>query len=137
VRLSLSQNGKTLAEVACDGPWILFRLPAGRYHLEALTEGKTASSNAYVPATGQGRIILRFPDLGGEMDAVILEILICRNQCEVICRLMRRIFSGKPSITHLLRTRVDPRQEEAAHRIAWAAVKRRYEKSGDLWIPRA
>ncbi|MFA5120404.1 ChaB family protein [Zavarzinia sp.] len=29
----------------------------------------------------------------------------------------------------------DPRQEEAAHRIAWAAVKRSYEKSGDDWVP--
>jgi cation transport regulator len=27
----------------------------------------------------------------------------------------------------------DPRQEEAAHRIAWAAVKRSYEKVGDSW----
>jgi hypothetical protein len=69
VHLSLSQNDKTLAEVACDGPWILFRLAAGRYRLEAQTEGKTTSSNAYVPASGQGRIILRFPDLGGEIGA--------------------------------------------------------------------
>jgi cation transport regulator len=30
----------------------------------------------------------------------------------------------------------DPRQEEAAHRIAWAAVKRRYLKDGDFWIER-
>jgi cation transport regulator len=30
----------------------------------------------------------------------------------------------------------DPRQEEAAHRIAWAAVKRQYVKSGGEWIPR-
>lgn len=29
--------------------------------------------------------------------------------------------------------RHDPRQEEAAFRIAWAAVKRRYEKVGDAW----
>ncbi len=29
----------------------------------------------------------------------------------------------------------DPRQEEAAHRIAWAAVKRVYEKCGDDWVP--
>jgi cation transport regulator len=29
----------------------------------------------------------------------------------------------------------DPRQEEAAHRIAWAAVKRSYEKHGDRWVP--
>ena len=28
----------------------------------------------------------------------------------------------------------DPRQEEAAHRIAWAAVKRAYEKVGDAWV---
>jgi cation transport regulator len=31
----------------------------------------------------------------------------------------------------------DPRQEEAAFRIAWAAVKRRYEKIGDSWEERA
>jgi len=30
--------------------------------------------------------------------------------------------------------RGDPRQEEAAHRIAWAAVKRRYVKVGDEWV---
>jgi cation transport regulator len=28
----------------------------------------------------------------------------------------------------------DPRQEEAAHRIAWASVKRSYVKSGTFWI---
>ena len=28
----------------------------------------------------------------------------------------------------------DPRQEEAAFRIAWAAVKREYEKVGDAWV---
>ena len=31
----------------------------------------------------------------------------------------------------------DPRQEEAAHRIAWAAVKRSYAKVGDQWVERA
>ena len=29
--------------------------------------------------------------------------------------------------------RGDPRQEEAAHRIAWAAVKRQYQKSDGQW----
>ena len=29
----------------------------------------------------------------------------------------------------------DIRQEEAAHRIAWAAVKRSYVKDGDHWVP--
>lgn len=28
----------------------------------------------------------------------------------------------------------DPRQEEAAHRIAWAAVKRSYAKVGNSWV---
>ena len=31
----------------------------------------------------------------------------------------------------------DPRQEEAAHRIAWAAVKRRYKKVSDFWEERS
>jgi len=32
--------------------------------------------------------------------------------------------------------RGDPRQEEIAHRIAWAAVKRPYVKAGDRWVER-
>ena len=31
----------------------------------------------------------------------------------------------------------DPRQEEAAHRIAWAAVKRSYIKLRNSWVRRA
>ena len=31
----------------------------------------------------------------------------------------------------------DPRQEEAAHRIAWAAVKRGYVKVGESWVSRS
>jgi cation transport regulator len=27
-------------------------------------------------------------------------------------------------------------REQTAHRVAWAAVKRRYEKAGDQWVPR-
>jgi cation transport regulator len=30
----------------------------------------------------------------------------------------------------------DPQQEEAAHRIARGAVKRRYVKEGDMWVER-
>lgn len=32
--------------------------------------------------------------------------------------------------------RGEARQEEAAHRIAWAAVKLRYVKDGDRWVER-
>ena len=27
------------------------------------------------------------------------------------------------------------RRDEIAHRVAWAAVKRRYRKAGDDWVP--
>ena len=30
----------------------------------------------------------------------------------------------------------DPRQEQIAHRVAWAAVKKAYVKIGDQWMPR-
>jgi cation transport regulator len=30
----------------------------------------------------------------------------------------------------------EPDREERAHRIAWAAVKRRFEKIGDEWVAR-
>jgi len=30
----------------------------------------------------------------------------------------------------------DSRQEEIAHRVAWAAVKRAYVKAGTTWLPR-
>jgi cation transport regulator len=32
--------------------------------------------------------------------------------------------------------RNDPRHEEIAHRIAWSAVKRQYEKVGSSWVQR-
>ena len=30
----------------------------------------------------------------------------------------------------------DPAVDATAHRIAWAAVKRRYRKLGEVWVPR-
>jgi cation transport regulator len=30
----------------------------------------------------------------------------------------------------------DPRQEEIAHRIAWGAVKRHFEKRNGEWVPK-
>ncbi len=29
-----------------------------------------------------------------------------------------------------------PEREAVAHRVAWAAVKRRFEKRGGIWVPR-
>ncbi|NVN87284.1 MAG: ChaB family protein [Rhodopseudomonas sp.] len=33
--------------------------------------------------------------------------------------------------------RTPAEREEITHRVAWAAVKRKYEKIGDRWVPRA
>jgi cation transport regulator len=30
----------------------------------------------------------------------------------------------------------EPAREEIAHRVAWSAVKRRYRKAGDRWVPK-
>ena len=60
--VTLRKDGKTLLEADCGGPWILFRLPPGRYNVEARIGDQTISSAAFVPADGQGRIILRFSD---------------------------------------------------------------------------
>jgi cation transport regulator len=34
-------------------------------------------------------------------------------------------------------TRDPARREEIAHRVAWAAVKKRFRKVGDAWLPLA
>jgi hypothetical protein len=62
----LSKDGTPPLAAICEGPWILFKLAPGRYRIDATEEGETASSAAYVPATGQGRINLRFPTLGND-----------------------------------------------------------------------
>ena len=69
VHIAVSKDGKGVVEADCGGPWMLFKLPAGRYQAQATIEGQTSSSAAYVPATGQGRIILRFPQLGGALES--------------------------------------------------------------------
>lgn len=65
VHVTLSRDNQPIASLICSGPWILFKTTPGRYRVEAWLDGRTASSSAFVPNSGQGRIILRFPDLGG------------------------------------------------------------------------
>jgi hypothetical protein len=61
-KVALGKGGQSLLEVTCDGPWLLFRLPPGRYDVEAKIGAQTVSSAAFVPVSSQGRIILRFTD---------------------------------------------------------------------------
>jgi hypothetical protein len=68
VQVVVIKDGRNVVEVDCGGPWVLFKLPAGRYEVRATNQGRTVSSSAYVPASGQGRIILRFPETGGALE---------------------------------------------------------------------
>jgi hypothetical protein len=65
VEIAVERDGAALARVICGGPWILARLDAGAYSVTAGFEGLTTSGDVNVPASGQGRLILRFPESGG------------------------------------------------------------------------
>lgn len=62
--VDLSQNDEAIVSVRCGGPWLLMRLPPGAYDVSAQVENVTKTGRVTVPATGQGRLILRFPELG-------------------------------------------------------------------------
>jgi len=67
IHLTLSSKSGAVAQMSCDGPWVLVKAAPGAYHVDVETEGQAAGSNAYLPTEGQGRIIIRFPMLGGEV----------------------------------------------------------------------
>jgi hypothetical protein len=65
VRVTLKRGEEALLSVICGGPWLLSKLPQGAYRVTAEIQGRVVNVNANVPATGQGRVIVRFPELGG------------------------------------------------------------------------
>jgi hypothetical protein len=66
--VTVEGNGVSFT-VRCGGPWLLFDLAPGRYTITGRTDGQSESLTANAPETGQGRAIMRFPDLGGEVSA--------------------------------------------------------------------
>ena len=52
--------------VRCGGPWLLVRLPPGMYDVTAVVENVSKTGRVTVPATGQGRLVIRFPEFGQE-----------------------------------------------------------------------
>lgn len=66
--ITLDRDGNHLAQVTCGGPWLLFKVSPGRYRVSATIEGRTVTSSAFAPANGQGRVILRFPEMGGVLE---------------------------------------------------------------------
>jgi hypothetical protein len=57
---------RTVLETSLDGPWLLARLPPGRYELVATHEGKPQTRSFTVPASGRREIFLYWPAPGVE-----------------------------------------------------------------------
>ena len=59
-------GGAPVLEVACEGPWVLLKLPPGKaYHVEASLAQSSAqprSASVTAPAHGQATFVLTFPD---------------------------------------------------------------------------
>ena len=60
--VTLRRGDAVLFSGSCNGPWLLFRLPPGRYAVEANLDGQTVNSRAIVSAAGQARLVLRFAE---------------------------------------------------------------------------
>jgi hypothetical protein len=67
--VNVAAEGERMMDVHCGGPWVLFKLQPGRYTVTAKINGNTAKSIAQVSSTQQGRIVLRFPAVGGAISA--------------------------------------------------------------------
>jgi hypothetical protein len=59
-------DGEQLFEVTCDSPWILANLEPGKYVLAATYEGIVKTEKFSAPKTGQGRFVVRFPEILGD-----------------------------------------------------------------------
>lgn len=67
--ISITRDGTGLLDVHCGGPWLLVKLPAGRYRVAGQMDGQRYTEKAFAPRKGQGRVILRFPNSGGVTSA--------------------------------------------------------------------
>ena len=61
-KLTVSQNGQTIANFKCMGPIVLMDLPAGNYQLSADVPGAGAKQISFsVPSRGQHEVTVQFP----------------------------------------------------------------------------
>jgi hypothetical protein len=64
--VTLTQNDEAIISARCGGPWLLLRVPPGTYDVTAVVENVSKTSKATVPMSGQGRVVIRFLELGQE-----------------------------------------------------------------------
>jgi hypothetical protein len=62
--VNVSGNGHSVS-VHCDGPWVLMKLPSGSYKVSAdVAEAGHKDVTVHAP----GRVVVRFPNAGGEVE---------------------------------------------------------------------
>ena len=60
-------KGERLAAVRCGGPWLLVNLGPGKYRVRATFDHRlTKTVTIAAPPQGQKRIVIAFPEVGGE-----------------------------------------------------------------------
>ena len=63
--VALAKEGAVLAELDCQAPWVLFKVPPGSYSVTATILGSNAkprTAKFLAPKTGQKRVVLQFID---------------------------------------------------------------------------
>jgi hypothetical protein len=59
-------GGKTVIVAHCEAPWLLAKLPAGRYQAELVANGEhNKTVQVDVPSVGQTQLVVAFPEIKG------------------------------------------------------------------------
>jgi hypothetical protein len=66
IDVKLSDAGGELFAVRCESPWLLADMPPGKYTVTGTFEGIAKTVKVSAPATGQARIVIRFPEVVGD-----------------------------------------------------------------------
>ncbi|HWV59006.1 MAG TPA: hypothetical protein VNZ57_16250, partial [Longimicrobiales bacterium] len=54
-------NGEAVLEAVTNGPWLLARLPAGAYRVQAELRSVVRETTVNVPETGRAQLVIAFP----------------------------------------------------------------------------
>lgn len=59
-------KGEALFTVRCESPWFLAKIPPGKYTVAGTFQGLTKTAKFTAPASGQARIVVRYPEVAGD-----------------------------------------------------------------------
>lgn len=59
-------DGKLLFAVLCESPWLLVKLPPGKYTATGVFEKNEKATTFKASATGQSRVVITFTEVAGD-----------------------------------------------------------------------